>query len=183
MISEIQLHIKELCEQDKKYGMRAYNTHFLSTVKYAKILAEKLGADVEIVEIAAWLHDVASIRGDYEDHHIKGAEYAEKYLKEQFNYPQEKIDQIKHCIHAHRGSKDIKRETVESECVASADAMSHFDDIAAMFGLAYIGHKVTETEEAKQFVKSKLQRSWNKLIPEAKDIIKDKYEAAMLLLG
>ncbi len=181
MITKVQEHIKELCEKDKFYGMTAYNHHFVSVVKYADMLADKLNADKEIVLLGAWLHDVASIIGFYEDHHIKGAEYADKYLKEEFGLSEDKIEKVKHCILAHRGSKSIKRETVEAECVASADAMSHFDGVASLFRLALVVKKMS-VEEANEFVRAKLQRSWNKLIPEAKEIVKEKYDAAMLLL-
>jgi len=52
-------------------------------VKWAKTLARKLNADEEIVEIAALLHDYASIVNinNYSDHHIRGAELAEEILK------------------------------------------------------------------------------------------------------
>lgn len=178
---EVRKYVKEECKKDTNFfGISAYNHHFVSTVKYAKILARKTGANQEIVEIAAWLHDVASILGNYENHHIAGAECAEKILKK-YNYPKEKIEQIKHCIKAHRGSKDIPRETIEAECIADADAMSHFDNISSLFNLALVVRKLG-TDEAKKFIKEKLERSWIKLTPKAKAIIKPKYNSAMILL-
>ena len=39
-----------------------------------------------------------------------------------------------------------------------------------------------ESLEARIFVRNKLERSWQKLSPEAQDIVKDKYEAVQLLL-
>jgi hypothetical protein len=38
-------------------------------------------------------------------------------------------------------------------------------------------------EEGKDWVRNKLERSWKKLIPEAKEIVLPKYEAVKLLLG
>ena len=38
-------------------------------------------------------------------------------------------------------------------------------------------------DEANNWLMQKLERSWNKLSPEAKEIVKDKYEASKLLLG
>ncbi|MBW2997143.1 HD domain-containing protein [Candidatus Woesearchaeota archaeon] len=181
MIDEIRKHVKEQCMKETNFfGMNAYSYHFRTTVKYAKLLADKLGADKEIVEIAAWLHDIGSITGNYDDHHIAGAEYAEELLKG-YDYPQEKIEKVKHCIIAHRGSKSIPRETIEAECIASADAMSHFDNVPGLFHLAYSIRK-KNVEEAKEFVIGKLQRSWNKLTPEAKEVIKPKYESMKVLL-
>ena len=177
---EIRKFVEEECKKETNFfGISAYKYHFVSMVKYAKKLAGETGADIEIVELAGWLHDIASILGDYENHHISGADYAEKLLME-YGYPKEKIDRIKHCIIAHRGSKDIPRETIEAECIADADAMSHFDNISSLFNLALVTRKL-ETEEAKKFVKEKLKRSWNKLTSRAKAIIKPKYDSAMIL--
>lgn len=172
--------LKECKKKSNPFGMNAYNYHFKSVVEYAKQLAEQRNANMEIVLISAWLHDIASIKGHYEDHHIVGQKYAEEFLK-QFNYPKEKIEQVKHCISAHRGSKDIKRETIEAECVCDADAMSHFNTIASLFYLAY-NAKQMNTGEAIEFVKSKLQRSYNKLTPIGKEMIRDKYNSIMEIL-
>lgn len=181
IIEETRKYVRRECEKGTNFfGISAYDHHFVSTVKYAKILAKETGADEEIVEIAAWLHDIASILGNYENHHIAGADHAEKILKK-YNYPGEKIEKIKHCIKAHRGSKDIPRKTIEAECIADADAMSHFDNISSLFNLALIIRKL-DTDKAKIFIREKLERSWKKLTPRAKTMIKPKYKAAMILL-
>lgn len=177
--------VRKLVEKECKkpanifgYGFLTY--HIMSVVKYAKLLAKKFGADKEIVELAALLHDIGVIRGDKPNHHISGAEDAEKILKK-FNYPQEKIEKIKHCIFAHRASKAIKRETIEAECIASADAMAHFDEIPQLFESAFIRFKMNPAV-GKQWILAKLERDWNKLIPETKKLVKEKYKAIKLIL-
>jgi len=182
IVEEIRKYVESECRKDSNiFGMNAYDGHFVSVVKYAKILAKEADADMEIVELSAWLHDIGSIiEGDSENHHIVGSKLAEELLKK-YNYPQDKIDKIKHCIIAHRGSKDIPRESIEDECIADADAMSHFDNINSLFYLALVARKI-EPSEAKTFVREKLERSWKKVTPRAKVLIRPKYEAAMLLL-
>ena len=66
-----------------QFGMGCYY-HIIAVVKNAEILAEQYGADKEVVMIAAWLHDIASITDYslYELHHIHGAEMARRILKE-----------------------------------------------------------------------------------------------------
>jgi len=177
MIEKIKEVVKKECEKDNW----SWDYHMVSVVKYANQLAEKLGADKEIVEVSAWLHDITRLKGDPENHHISGPIEAEKILK-QLNYPQDKIEKVKHCIHAHRGSQSIKRETIEAECVASADAMAHFDNVPALIYVAFV-KKQMSIEEGKDWVRNKLERSWKKLIPEAKEIVLPKYEAVKLLLG
>ena len=181
IVEEVKKYVKEEAGKDTNpFTIDAYYTHIVPMVRYSKRLARKISADEEIVEIAAWLHDIGSLKGEYENHHISGAKYAEEFLKK-LNYPTEKIEKIKHCIISHRGSLKIKRETIEAECIASADGMSHFDNIVSLLNLALVIRKMS-VEEARTFSRDKLQRFWDKMIPEAKEIVKEKYEAAMLLL-
>lgn len=141
-------------------------------MKYAKLLARKLNADEEIVEIAALLHDYASIkdRDYYEKHSLLGVEEAEKILK-RFNYPQEKIEKIKHYIYTHRGTTTARRKTVEAKCLASTDAMAHFDQILSLLYFAFVKRGMN-VEEGGKWLRNKLERSWSKLIPEAKELLK-----------
>jgi uncharacterized protein len=63
-----------------------------------------LNADEEICEISAWLHDIKKIKGESEKHHIYGAEEAVEILK-RYNYPEDRIEKIKHCIVTHSSDK------------------------------------------------------------------------------
>lgn len=182
MIEKTKAYVLAQCKKDtNKYGMRPFHSHFIPMVEYALELAEKRWADKEIVWIAAWLHDIWSIMWYLEDHHTWGANHAEELLTE-WGLEISKINAIKHCIFAHRGSKDISRDTIEAECICDADAMSHFKDITSLFSLAIVTHKLDD-KEASKFVREKLERSYQKMTPLAKDMIKDKYEAVNLLLN
>lgn len=179
---EIRKFVEEECRKPtSKFGYEIYPTHFVPTTNYAKLLAEKLNADVEVVELAAWLHDIGSIAYGRENHHITGAEIAEIKLKE-LNYPQSKIEEVKHCILSHRGSQDITPKTIEAQILADADGMAMFDRVEGAFMAAFIYEKLGQVE-ARKSVKEKLINSFNKLSPKAKEIIKPKYKAAMLLLS
>lgn len=183
-LEKIRGMVEFACRQEANYfGYGTWTHHILSVVKYAKLMAEKIGADGEIVEIAALLHDYASITDYelYEDHHLHGAELAEQVLKN-LDYPQNKIDQVKDCILCHRGSKVLDKLTKEALCVADADSMAHFDSISSLFYLAFFSHKMT-IDEANSWLMQKLERSWNKLSPHGKEIIKIKYEASKIILS
>ncbi len=167
ILEQVRNFFKEEWDKASENEHKNFKGHFEGVLKYAKMLGEKEDADMEIVEISILLHDMSSVRGDYEDHHIKSAKIAEELLLK-LNYPKEKIEQVKHCILAHRGSMNIKRETKEAQILADADAMCHFDEIDALLN-AY------KTKEA---VLEKLGRSYNKLSEEAKPLVKDKLEKA-----
>lgn len=182
IIEHIQNEVhKRATSPENKFGIGVYY-HIESVVKNAKLLAEKYQADKEVVVIAAWLHDIASITDYklYKEHHIYGAKIAEEILKE-LNYEEEKINLVKECIKNHRGSINNERLTVEEKCVADADAVSHLDNIPGLLYLAYVERKM-DINEGKEFVKSKLKRSFQKLSEESKEIYLEKYNNAMELL-
>lgn len=161
---------------ENKFGMGVYY-HIEAVAKNAEILADKYNADKEVVIIAGWLHDIASITDYslYEEHHIHGAKIAQELL-EKFDY--DKIELVKRCIINHRGSILNDKLTIEEKIVADADAISHFDSIPSLLYLAYANKKMDIIDGA-NFVKNKLQRSYNKLSEESKEFYADKYNEAM----
>ena len=127
--------------------------HIKAVVDNAVMLAKQFGADEEIVIIAAWLHDIASITDYnlYEEHHIHGAEMAKEIL-ETYDYDKEKIAQVQSSVLNHRGSISGERLSLEELCVADADAISHFDSVPSLLYLAYVERKM-DIGEGISFVK------------------------------
>lgn len=65
IIEYLQKEVYHRCKRPtNKFGMGCYY-HIEAVVKNAEILAEKYGADKEVVITAAWIHDIASIT-DYD---------------------------------------------------------------------------------------------------------------------
>ena len=182
IIQEIKNFVENECRKpSSKYGYEPFEFHFKLVADYAGRLADELGADKEIVLLAAWLHDIGSIIYGREDHHITGARIAEEKLKE-LNYPIEKIELVKNCILKHRGSVNSEKRTVEEQIIAEADAMSAFESLGGQFKAAFIYENKTQVE-AQKSVRKKLENKWRQLqLKNSKDIIRPKYEAAMLLL-
>ena len=176
MIAEIERIVEDACKRDSNaFGYGIWSHHIVYVVKCAKQLAERLGADPEIVEVAALLHDYAGIKNSSmaEEHHIHGAVEAERILVE-FGYPQDKIQRVKDCILTHRGSVPMTRLTQEAECIASADAMTHVFQVPSLLHLAYVTHGLG-IDEGTGWVLKKIERSMAKLCPEAKEMIHERY--------
>lgn len=183
LIKKLEKLVEEACKKETNvFGYRAWKHHIKQVITFGQQLADVLKADKEVVIIAAILHDYASIL-DYKnerEHHQVGAALARELLKS-FNYDEEKTNLVCDAIYSHRGSVKIERTTKEAICLASADAMSHIDQIPSLFYMVYV-MKGMSVEEGTKYVMSKLNRSWQKLCPEAKEMIKDKYEATTILL-
>lgn len=163
IIEYLQSEIKRKCELPSNFfGMGCFY-HIKAVVDNAVMLAKQFGADEEIVIIAAWLHDIASITDYnlYEEHHIHGAEMVKEILVT-FDYDKEKIPQVQSCVLNHRGSISGERLSLEELCVADADAISHFDNVPSLLYLAYVKRNLG-IDEGREFVKAKLIRSYEKL--------------------
>jgi uncharacterized protein len=183
IVQEIKKFVETECKKpSSKYGYEPFTFHFAPVAEYAGELANELGADKEVVLIAAWLHDIGSIKYGREDHHLTGAKIAEKKLKE-LGYPAEKIELVKKCIRNHRGSTKTKRKSLEEQILAEADTMSNFNNISGIFKAAFVFEKKDQGEAAAS-VRKKLENKWKQLrFKKSKQMIRPKYEAAMLLLG
>lgn len=183
ILRDLEQEIYNRCQKESnKFGIGCYY-HIAAVVKNAEILADKYGADKEVVMIAAWLHDIASITDYslYELHHVHGAKMAFDILKK-YDYDSEKINLVQECIRNHRGSIGLTKNTLEELCVADADAISHFDSVPSLLYLAYV-QKEMGIEEGKEFVKAKLTRSFQKLSIESKKYYQNKFEKVMEVLG
>jgi uncharacterized protein len=179
----IEKIVKDACfSSTNKFGESIWQYHILPVKKHGILLANELSADKEIVELACLLHDYSSIKDYnlYPEHHIHSAKLASQLLL-QYNYPASKIDLVCDCILEHRNSVEVPQSSIESICVASADAMSHITEALSLLYLAYSTKKL-DIESGRLFLKNKLEKSWKKICPLGQKIIKEQYDAISLVL-
>ncbi|MBQ9013908.1 MAG: metal-dependent phosphohydrolase, partial [Bacilli bacterium] len=115
--------------------------------------------------------------GTIEEHNKYGAEEDDKILQK-YNYPDEKIELVMKCIYNHIYNQN---ESVEEEITADADVLAHFDNLSMLYYIS-LGKRRMNLEEAKKFVKNKLEFDYNKLSQYGKDNYKDRYEKIMKTL-
>lgn len=173
MIRGIPRIVKKRHEEDD------FKYHIKLVVKYARKLARATGADLELVELGAWLHDIGRPI-DRENHEIVGAAEAEKILSE-LEYPEKRAKKVARIIQVHRSSKGAKPETIEEEIVANADALAHFDAALVLLWLGF--EKGHSFEESIKWVSEKIKRDWDKVtLPEAKAMGRRSYESTRMVL-
>ena len=81
----------------------------------------------------------------------------------------------------HRGSQRSRRGRLEEQILAEADAISNFENIPGIFKAAFVYEKLDQGR-AKEAVRKKLENKWKQLrFEKSKELIRPKYEAAMLL--
>ncbi|MBE7076357.1 MAG: HD domain-containing protein [Clostridiales bacterium] len=160
---------------------QTWKYHLLPVIQNACMLADKYGADKDVVEVSAIFHDYADLLdfANRDNHHILGAELAEGILSED-NFPQEFINKVKLCIKNHRASVVKEKFSIEEICVADADAISHLDNVVELIcWRAYLGEDIMTCNN---FVKKKIEKSYAKMSNETKDLMKEKYESIMKIL-
>lgn len=121
--------------------------HVGAVVTLAVRLAQLTGADQEILEAAAWLHDITKTEG--EAHAESGARYAAGFLP-QTDFPQEKIPAVVQAIAEHKGLwRDEPLTNLESMVLWDADKLSKLGLTAAFHFTGMIlarGEPVTTSE-------------------------------------
>ena len=103
-------------------------SHIERVLRMAKEIGKREGANLEIIELAAILHDILENREAHSNiggfrHEVEGSKEARKILtKLRFN--NKMIDAVCHCIESHRKrSGRIEPQTIEAKCLFDADKL------------------------------------------------------------
>ena len=136
LIKKIETIVKEKLSVAK--GSHDWE-HTQRVYELAVHIAEKEDADMEIVKLAAMLHDIARPEQDMQKgkicHAKKGAEIAAEILVE-YGVDPEKIEKIVHCIKCHRFRKGNVPESKEAKVLFDADKL---DSVGAVgIGRAFL---------------------------------------------
>lgn len=116
--------------------------HVQRVLHMAEYLGRELGADLEILRAAALLHDAAGAHPQSdkprERHEFTSAEFGREVLQKE-GWPKKRIDEVLHCILAHRYRGEFKPKTLEAKILFDADKL----DVIGAFGIARtIGYAV-----------------------------------------
>ena len=75
LIEDIKKLLNEVCKDDR------VRYHIEPVVEIACKMAKKMNADLQVIEISAYLHDITKMTGNREKHYLTGAKFAEDFLK------------------------------------------------------------------------------------------------------
>lgn len=138
--------VEEVKNKAREFFAGASGCHDWSHVERVHNLALKIAgkenADVNVVKLAAYLHDVG--RKEEMDskgkicHAEKGVELAEKIL-EPYNLDKKTKENILHCILAHRFRNSHKPITIEAKILFDADKLDSIGAIGAGRAFLFAG--------------------------------------------
>jgi uncharacterized protein len=121
------MYAATLDEAEWRFGTRTpvFNyrwEHVRAVTTLAVRLAQLTGADLDVVEAAAWLHDVR--KEAKEEHPQEGAAFAREFLA-QTDFPADKIEPVAEAIKAHMGLyRDEPIIGLEAQVLWDADKLS-----------------------------------------------------------
>jgi len=99
------------------------SNHIFRVERLAKMIAKEESADMEILEAACLIFDIArelEDKGKIQDHAEEGVNIAKNILSK-INFPVNKIEKVCHAVYVHRRSKDRIPETIEAKILKDAD--------------------------------------------------------------
>jgi uncharacterized protein len=177
MITEaVREYVSNECKSSRNaLGPGFLSEHLSVVADYGLRLAGTLAADREIVELGAWLHDIAAVQdiAALPRHPCLGVDIA-RTLLQQNGYPSERIERVSRCILSHSVPVQIGGGAPEDVCLSNADAMSL---IARPAYWLYFVFKVRQLgyEEGKAWLLRRVESNWAALIEPARKIIGQEY--------
>ncbi|HVH16591.1 MAG TPA: HD domain-containing protein [Candidatus Angelobacter sp.] len=103
-------------------------SHIQRVLRMAMEIGKQEGADLEVIGLAAMLHDIFENKEQHSGverfrHEIEGSKEAKKIL-EKLGVKDKTIDAVCHCIESHRKrAGSVEPHTIEAKCLFDADKL------------------------------------------------------------
>lgn len=154
--------LQEIKRKAKNFFQDAPPSHDWSHVKRVWRLCMKIGrkleADLEVLQLASFLHDIARSKEDQSkgkiDHAEKGAEMAREILKK-YDYSKETIQKVVACIKSHRFRNEEKPKSIEAKILFDADKLDSIGAIGIARDFAFSGQIGAKLYDKKILYKGK----------------------------
>jgi len=169
----IREYVKGECSNSPQ-GREFYENHLILVAHYGLKLAMETGADPEIVELAAYLHDFSFVMDekDLNHHEARGVAIAEKLLR-QFNYPPDRLEKVKRCILNHSSLIHASGGSPEEACLANADIMSLIARPDYWVRFSAIANQANGSSD---WYYEQIAKSWPLLMASARAMVADKFD-------
>ena len=110
-------------KNDQAHG----RSHIERVLKNAVEIGKREGADLEVVEVAAILHDMFESKETHSNiegfrHEVQGALEARRILAT-LGFDEQFVEAVSHCIEAHRKRTGPEPRTIEAKCLFDGDKL------------------------------------------------------------
>ncbi|PSQ28103.1 phosphohydrolase [Halobacteriales archaeon QS_9_68_17] len=133
------------------------HNHILNVVELAEGIAEKEGADVDVIRVAALFHDIAKLDAEQDVHAEEGARVAREYLEAR-DYPQSFVDAVCKSIAEHSYQGDLADLPLETRCLVEADLLDKVGANGTALMLLRMGYEARTHMDSAEMVERVLER-------------------------
>lgn len=136
-----------------------YKNHVLIVAEYACIVAERVGADIELAKAAALLHDIADFKMKRHDpRHKDESLHVARELMRECGYTTDDVTiVVDDAIRYHSCQNGQRPKTLEGQVLATADSLAHLKTDFYLFATTELGGRKS-LDEIKQWVLEKVDR-------------------------
>ncbi len=134
-----------------------YN-HILNVMDLAEYIAEREGADGDVVTVAALFHDIAKLEADQDVHADEGARVAREYLSTHGDFPQSFIEQVCQVIADHSYQGPLSDVSLETRCLIEADLLDKIGANGTALMLLRMGYEARTHMDSAEMVERVLER-------------------------
>lgn len=181
--ADIRGFVHHACQRSENvFGPSFFDQHIAVVAECATSLAQRLGADVEVVELAAYLHDISVVRdpATMPNHAELSADLAKQILLER-GYPRDRATEVARSIALHSEPLAIGSASPEAVCLSNADALARILRPAYWMYMAF-GVRKYGFEEGRQWLISLFEKQWHSLVAPAKELVGGQHAATLELL-
>ncbi len=155
--------VKELLDNNKNQSIAHRYDHALRVYKRALKIAKLLKKqgykiNLEILGIAALLHDIDQPYYDKKGHVKKSLKKARKIL-EKIGYPKEKMEKVLEIISQHSSEVQNLPSSIEAKILFDADKLDGIGALGIARVFAFCGQRGLSIEEAIKWYKSKIKKA------------------------
>jgi uncharacterized protein len=132
--------------------------HIVNVVDLATEIAQREGADVDVVRVAALFHDIAKLEAEQDVHAEEGARVAREYLATHGDFPQSFVEQVCQVVADHSYQGPLEDVSLETRCLIEADILDKVGANGAALMLLRMGYEARTHMDAAEMVERVLDR-------------------------
>jgi len=160
-ISLIERLVRNALEENMDQSVAHRYDHSKRVCKRAADLAQKIGiedVDLEVLKIAALLHDIDQPYYDKENHVERSLQKAKQILLK-VGYPQEKVKKVLEIIGEHSSEDERLPSSLEAKILFDADKLDGLGAVGIARVFSFCGQKGKSCDEALRWYEGKIKKA------------------------